>query len=226
MSEELTPILKSPRNPLRHHFDDLAQQKDADTLGMWTFLATEILFFGGLFMGYTLYRYWYPHVWSYNSEHHMKFWFGTINTAVLLTSSLLMAMAVHSARHGHNRALVNYLLGTIALAVVFLGLKAVEYYLDQHEGLVPGRYFTYEWPADVPRYQSEMFWVFYWFMTGLHALHVIIGIGILSVMTYHARRGRFSPEYYIPIDISGLYWHFVDLVWIFLYPLLYLVRYG
>lgn len=199
-------------------FDDMPQQQDAATLGMWTFLATEILFFGGMFLGYIVYRYTYPHAFAEASKHTIVL-YGTINTAVLLTSSLTMALAVHAAQEGRSRALLRNLLLTILLACCFLAVKGLEYHEDLNEQLWPGPHFK----AGLPP-QAQIFWFLYWAMTGLHALHVTIGVGILSVIAWMAGRGKFSSYYYNPVDISGLYWHFVDIVWIWLYPLLYLIN--
>jgi cytochrome c oxidase subunit 3 len=199
-------------------FDDMPQQQEAATLGMWTFLATEILFFGGMFLGYIVYRYTYPQAFAEASRHTIVL-YGTINTAVLLTSSLTMALAVHAAQEGRNRALVRNLLFTIFLACSFLVVKGFEYHKDLSEQLWPGPHFK----AGLPP-QAQIFWFLYWAMTGLHALHVTVGVGILSVIAWMASRGKFSAYYYNPVDISGLYWHFVDIVWIWLYPLLYLIN--
>jgi cytochrome c oxidase subunit 3 len=199
-------------------FDDMPQQQEAATLGMWTFLATEILFFGGMFLGYIVYRYTYPAAFAEASKHTIVL-YGTINTAVLLTSSLTMALAVHAAQEGRTRALLRNLLLTIFLACCFLAVKGLEYHKDLSEQLWPGPHFK----AGLPP-QAQIFWFLYWGMTGLHALHVTVGVGILSVIAWMASRGKVSAYYYNPVDISGLYWHFVDIVWIWLYPLLYLIN--
>jgi len=202
---------------LAEQFETLEQQEDAARLGLWTFLATEILFFGGMFMGYIVYRHAYPEAFAIASKHTNVF-YGTLNTAILLTSSLWMALAVNAAQVGSSKMLVRFLLLTILFAVGFLVVKGFEYTEDFHEHLVPGPSFAV---PDRPR--SEMFFYFYWAMTGLHGLHVLIGIGVLSVITVLSSHRRFTPEYYNPVEMSGLYWHFVDIVWIFLYPLLYLI---
>ncbi|HTL59025.1 MAG TPA: cytochrome c oxidase subunit 3 family protein [Candidatus Limnocylindrales bacterium] len=199
-------------------FDDMPQQQEASTLGMWTFLATEILFFGGLFMSYIVYRYAYPHAFAEASQHTIVL-YGTVNTAILLTSSLTMALAVHAAQEGRNTALFRYLLATIFFACCFLVVKGFEYSDDLEEHLWPGRHFRPELPA-----QAQIFWFLYWAMTGLHALHVTVGVGVLSVIARMAWGQKFSAHYYNPVDISALYWHFVDIVWIWLYPLLYLIN--
>jgi cytochrome c oxidase subunit III len=202
---------------LAEQFDDLPQQREAATLGMWTFLATEVLFFGGLFLAYTVYRSSYPRAFAQASQHTVML-LGTINTAILLTSSLFMALAVRAAQLNRRVSLVGYLLLTVFLGVCFLGVKGYEYHEDLTEHLLPGNSFR---PGLPP--QAQIFWFLYWAMTGLHALHVTIGVGLLSVITLLAVRGRFSDQYHNPVEMSGLYWHFVDLVWIVLYPLLYLI---
>ena len=202
---------------LAEQFDDLAQQREASTLGMWTFLATEILFFGGLFMGYTVLRSLYPHGFAEGS-HETNRLYGTLNTALLLTSSLTMAFSVHAAQLGRMKTLKRMLLLTIVLALGFLAVKGFEYREDFAKHLFPGPHFS---PA--LSNSAELFFILYWAMTGLHALHVLAGIGLLSVLLIMARRNKFSERYSNPVEMVGLYWHFVDIVWIFLYPLLYLI---
>jgi cytochrome c oxidase subunit III len=201
------------------HFEDLDQQHSAAWIGMWIFLATEIMFFGGIFTGYTVYR------WAYTpgfaaASNHLDIVLGAINTAVLIGSSFTMALAVHSAQEERRRALVNFLLLTILLGTIFLVIKFLEYEHKFEEQLVPGNDFRFEGPL---ARQAEIFFSFYFGMTGMHALHMIIGIGLLAYLAFAARRGRFSSVYYTPVEMTGLYWHFVDLVWIFLFPLLYLL---
>lgn len=203
---------------LAEQFEDMPQQVEASTLGMWTFLATEILFFGGMFLSYVVYRTTYPAAFAEASRHTIVL-YGTINTAILLTSSLTMALAVHAAQAGRNKALLGLLLLTIAFALAFLCVKGLEYRDDIKEHLWPGPHFRAGLPPE-----SQIFWFLYWAMTGLHALHVTVGVGLLSVIAGFASRGRFSTAYNTPVEISGLYWHFVDIVWIFLYPLLYLLH--
>ena len=199
-------------------FDDLPQQHEAATLGMWTFLATEILFFGGMFLSYVVYRHSYPEAFAAASKHTIVL-FGTLNTAILLTSSLTMALAVHAAQEGNSKWTVRFLAITILLGLGFLAIKGLEYHEDFQEHLWPGRHFKTGLPP-----QAQIFWFLYWVMTGLHALHVTIGLGLLAVIARMAARGRFSAQYYNPVEITGLYWHFVDIVWIYLYPLLYLIN--
>lgn len=204
---------------LAHQFDDPAQQFAASSLGMWAFIATEILFFGGLFAGYTVYRLSYPQAFAAASGH-LDIVLGTVNTAVLIASSLTMALAIFSARFSSRRMVVLFLLVTLLLGTVFLGIKGAEYSHKFHEHLIPGAHFVF--PGVHPR-GVEIFFSFYFAMTGLHALHMVIGAALLAVLTVRAWRGRFSAEYYTPVEIVGLYWHFVDVIWIFLFPLLYLI---
>jgi cytochrome c oxidase subunit 3 len=218
---------------LAHHFEDLEQQKDAATLGMWAFLATEVLFFGGVLTCYAVYRYWYTDGFIAGALAQ-KVLVGTVNTVILLTSSLTMALAVHAAAAGNRSALVRNIGLTILLGLAFLGVKVYEYTSDYFEGLVPGA--TTFHPAEHVREmwaehglgsvnlrEVELYFVFYFVLTGLHALHMIIGIGVLGTMFVLALRGHFTPEYPTPVEVMGLYWHFVDIVWIFLFPLLYLL---
>ncbi len=214
---------------LQHHFENMEQQREAGTLGMWVFLVTEIMFFGGMFLAYTLYRSKYPEAFAVASNH-LDIKLGAINTAVLILSSFTMAMAVFSTQLGRLKAQIIYLTLTIALGLVFLGIKAVEYHEKYIDHLIPGTLIPgdpfnphLELPAGVSMRQVELFYWIYFAMTGMHAVHMIIGIGLLSVLLYFSAKGRYSPEYHSPIEVSGLYWHFVDIVWIFLFPLLYLL---
>jgi len=200
-----------------HQFDTPAQQRETASLGMWVFLVTELMFFGGLFLVYIVYRYAYPRAFALGS-HELDIVLGTTNTVVLIASSLTMALAVRSAQIGRRRPLVVCLVLTMILGSVFLGIKAYEYHHKYVERLVPGPDFRF--PGEE---HARIFFSLYFAMTGLHALHMIIGIGVLAVMLVMGARGRFGPQYHNPIECSGLYWHFVDIVWIFLFPLLYLV---
>jgi cytochrome c oxidase subunit III len=202
---------------LAGHFDDLEQQYESSLLGMWTFLVTEIMFFGGLFLAYVAYRCAYPEAFAAGSRH-LDVLLGTINTAVLLTSSLTMALAVHAAREEKRKALLGNLLATSALGLLFLAIKGWEYHHKFEENLLPGAGFSGEGP---PR--LELFFVLYFAMTGLHALHVFAGVGVLGFIFVQALRRRFSARYFTPVEATGLYWHFVDIVWVFLFPLLYLI---
>ena len=203
---------------IAEQFDDMPQQREASTLGMWTFLATEVLFFGGMFLAYLTYRHLYPQAFALASRHTIVL-YGTINTAILLTSSLTMALAVRAAQLGSPRSLVNFLQLTVVLGCCFLGVKGVEYQQDLNEQLWPGPHFKTGLPP-----QAQIFWFLYWAMTGLHAIHVTVGVILLSVNARMAAQGRFSDYYHTPVEVSGLYWHFVDIVWIYLYPLLYLIN--
>ncbi len=202
-----------------HQFDDAAQQHEASWLGMWIFLGTEIMFFGGMFLGYTVYRGDYPAAFA-DASNRLDITLGTINTAVLILSSFTMALAVRSAQLGARRPLIACLGLTMALGAVFLGIKFTEYYQKFVEHLVPGGGFGLSGPLAGA---EQIFFSFYFAMTGMHALHMIIGLGLLTALIVKARRGRFSVAYNTPVEVIGLYWHFVDIVWIFLFPLLYLV---
>ncbi|HEX7152647.1 MAG TPA: cytochrome c oxidase subunit 3 family protein [Thermoanaerobaculia bacterium] len=210
---------------LQHHFEDLGQQHEASTLGMWMFLATEIMFFGGFFAAYAVYRWMYPEAWS-AAAHHQNWFVGCLNTIVLIGSSLTMALSVWAAQTNRRKLTIWMLVLTLILGTVFLGVKAYEYNDHISHGLFPGaNTFTYqhtENPALTP--QIQMFMVFYFGMTGMHALHMIIGAGLLLWFIWRAWRGDFGEEYYGPVEVMGLYWHFVDIVWIFLFPLLYLIH--
>jgi cytochrome c oxidase subunit III len=211
--------MSEPLPAVAHQFDDAEQQREAGLLGMWTFLVTEVLFFGGLFTGYAVYRHAHPEAFRIGS-HLLNLPLGTVNTAVLILSSLTMALGVHSAQTGKRRALILFLAATMVLGATFLGIKFVEYDHKFQEHLVPGSHFAYEGPHGA---EVELFLSFYFAMTGMHALHMVIGLGIMGILVILARRGRFTREYHSPVVIAGLYWHFVDIVWIFLYPLLYLI---
>jgi cytochrome c oxidase subunit 3 len=210
---------------LQHHFESLEQQKESATLGMWMFLVTEVLFFGGLFLAYVIYRARYPEAFVAGS-HHLDVPLGFANTLVLIGSSLTMALAVWGAQVGKRKLTVLFLLLTILLGATFLGVKAVEYSHKFHDHLVPGPSFTtdpqvFGGHADLRHVQ--IFYSLYFIMTGLHATHMVIGIVILGVLAWLAWKGRYGPDYYNPVECTGLYWHFVDIVWIFLFPLLYLL---
>jgi cytochrome c oxidase subunit 3 len=234
---------------LQHQFQTMQQQKEAAVLGMWAFLLTEILFFGGLFMAYLLYRTWYHDAFVAASTSITLSW-GLINTVVLIGSSLTMALAVRAAQLSQRKAIVNWLIATMVLGAVFLGIKVIEYADKFEHHHVPGPNFIWEAEhdagataaaghgaeaaidpshpgrgSDAAHYQlhTQIFFSLYFTMTGLHALHMIIGLGLLATIAWMAHKGRFSSEYFTPVEMSGLYWHFVDIVWIFLFPLLYLI---
>jgi len=190
---------------------------------MWVFLTTEILFFGPLFFAYTLFRTNFLEAFN-EASSHQNWKLGVTNTAVLIISSLTVAMGVYFAQTNRKKALVVALTLTLILGIAFLGIKAIEYYAHWEEGLFPGSHFTYQSKSGP---QVQMFFILYFAMTGLHAIHMIVGVGIFTWILLRARRGEFSLEYYGPVEVSGLYWHFVDIVWIFLFPLLYLIgRHG
>jgi cytochrome c oxidase subunit 3 len=222
MSAEDLHIAATHATPygLAHHFDDVEQQREAGTLGMWTFLVTEVLFFGGMFMAYILYRTRFPESFAAASAH-LDWKIGAFNTAVLICSSLTMALAVFYSQVGNRKLLVTFLIITMLLGLTFLIVKGYEYRQKYVDHLIPG--FDFRWEGHGEPAHVQMFYFIYFAMTGVHALHMIVGLGIMTVLTLMARRGRFTPEYHSPVEISGLYWHFVDIVWIFLFPLLYLL---
>ena len=203
----------------QHLFVDMRTQREASSLGMWVFLVTEVLFFGGMFTAYVIYRAAYRHDFE-GASNLLDIKLGAFNTAVLLLSSLTMALAVWASSIGKRKLIILFLLATMVLGAVFLGVKVVEYKqkFDHHE--VPGPHFVV--PEGLST-TSQMFFSLYFCMTGLHALHMIIGFGLLTWLVLKARRDEFTPEYNTPVDLVGLYWHFVDIVWIFLFPLLYLL---
>lgn len=211
--------MSSHDSPLQHHFCDLEQQYESSALGMWVFLVQEILFFGGFFLAYAIYRASYPMAFEIASRQ-LSIGMGAFNTVVLIGSSLTMVLAVHAARVGDQRRLLRNLWLTLGLGGVFLVVKAFEYTAKFQHHLVPGPHFQF------PSYEGsgpEIFYSLYFGMTALHALHMIIGMGYLLFVIKDAKKGRFTPEWNTPVDMLGLYWHFVDIVWIFLFPLLYLI---
>ncbi len=212
---------------LEEQYHNLDQQHEAATLGMWVFLATEVMFFGALFLGVFVNRSLYPEEFEMASAR-LNWVIGGANTLVLLLSSLMIVLAVYYAQHGRRKQVVVFLGLTALLGLCFLGLKGLEYYGDYVENLIPGwRFQDDDWKAlglradQVPH--VKLFLFLYWVMTLLHGLHVTIGICIVLIVMVLARRGRFSAEYYTPVDVTALYWHFVDIVWIFLLPTLYLL---
>jgi cytochrome c oxidase subunit 3 len=215
---------------LQHHFENMEQQREAATLGMWVFLVTEIMFFGGMFLAYTLYRSQFPESFA-SASNHLSWQLGAINTGVLIFSSFTMAMAVYSVQIGKQRNLIISLVLTMLLGVTFLGIKAVEYQEKYVDNLIPGRLIpgkafdptkVHLLPGAAPQ-NVEMFYWIYFAMTGMHAIHMVIGVGVLAVILFFSARGRYGPEYHNPVEVTGLYWHFVDIIWIFLFPLLYLL---
>jgi len=217
---------------LQHHFANMEQQRAAGTIGMWVFLVTEIMFFGGMFLAYTLYRNAYPAAFA-SASNHLDITLGAVNTAVLIFSSFTMAMAVYCTQVGKRQMQILSLILTIILGLTFLGIKTVEYSDKYRDGLIPGKLIpgrpfnpdllTFHLLPGASIRNVEMFYWIYFAMTGMHALHMIIGVGLLTVLLIGSVRRRYSPEYYNPVEITGLYWHFVDIVWIFLFPLLYLL---
>jgi len=220
MSRDTAALHEGHHPALAHHFDSMAQQSEATTLGMWVFLVTEVLFFGGLFATYMVYRSQFPEAFA-AASHELDVTLGTINTVVLITSSLTMALAVHAAQMGQRKLLMTFLILTMILGGVFLGIKSLEYYHKFTEHHVPGADFHFL--EQKYAQHAQIFFSLYFVMTGLHAIHMIIGIGIMLVMLWWSWNGTITEEYSSPIEISGLYWHFVDIVWIFLFPLLYLI---
>jgi cytochrome c oxidase subunit 3 len=212
-------VLEQTTPYVAHHFDDAEQQREASSLGMWLFLVNEVMFFGGLFTAYVVYRTAFPQAF-YDGSHHLDIGLGAFNTVVLLTSSLTMALSVHAAQVSKRGMLVTNLILTQILGAIFLAVKAYEYTHKWHEHVVPGPYFRWDGP-DAPNVQ--LFFSLYFAMTGLHALHMVVGAGLLFVLIFRAWQGMFNRNYYTPVEMVGLYWHFVDLVWIFLFPLLYLL---
>jgi cytochrome c oxidase subunit 3 len=225
---------------LQHHFENMEQQREAGTLGMWIFLVTEIMFFGGMFLAYTLYRSFYPMAFA-SGSNHLDITLGAVNTGVLILSSFTMAMAVYFTQTGKQRPQVICLIATLVLGLTFLGIKAKEYSDKNRDHLIPGRLIpgnpfnpavAQHGDEDPHKLhllegatvkQVEMFYWIYFAMTGMHALHMIIGAGLLTFLLIYSLKGRFDPEYHSPVEVIGLYWHFVDIVWIFLFPLLYLL---
>ncbi len=234
------------RPELRHHFADVQQQRNAASLGMWWFLGTEIMFFGGMFCAYLIYRRWYFPEFAVASRS-LDLVVGTVNTAVLICSSLTVAMAVRAAQMGKRKLQVQLLLATIFFGLVFLGVKGYEWKNKYEEHHIPTFHYNAadlmakpgdrqllglsdikdpkqleKAEADVQR-RTQIFFSLYFAMTGMHAIHMVIGVGLFAVITWMAHKGRFTPEYHTPLEIAGLYWHFVDIVWIYLFPLLYLI---
>ena len=207
---------------LKHHFADLDHQKASATLGMWLFLVTEIMFFGGMFATYLIYRLSYYNAFVAGSQT-MEVNLGATNTAVLICSSLTMVLAVHFAKEGNRKKTAIFLLMTLALGLVFLGIKAVEYHTHWVHHEVPGLNFAFAHHGNYDPHQVAIFFSLYFAMTGMHALHMVIGAGLITWLLILNARGRFSREYNTPVEMVGLYWHFVDMIWIYLFPLLYLI---
>ncbi len=211
--------MSSSHGAVAHHFESLEQQREAHTLGMWAFLITEVMFFGGLFAGYAVYRHAYFDAFA-RASNHLDAHLGGLNTAVLIGSSFTMVLAVHAAQRCKKIQIFVWLWATIILGAVFLGVKYVEYADKWHHNLIPGPNFQFE---GVPGGHEQIFFAFYFTMTGLHAFHMLIGAAILAWLSVLALKGRFDQPGRNAVEMVGLYWHFVDLVWIFLFPLLYLI---
>ena len=214
-----TSAIESHGGWLQHHFRDAVQQRDSSKLGIWIFLLTEVLFFGGLFCFYTIYRSWYPDMF-HNAHLQLDWKLGGLNTVILIVSSLTMALAIRSMQLGKKKMTMINLGATMALAFGFLIIKYFEYSHKIHEGLLPGKFYTF---TGIEGTNPHIFFSVYFGMTGLHGIHVVAGIIAIGWMMYRTSKNHFSAEYYNPIEMTGLYWHLVDLVWIFLFTLLYLV---
>lgn len=208
---------------LAHHFDDIEQQRGAARLGMWMFLVTEVLFFGGVFVAYTAYRLWYPAEFAAGSSQ-LNVLIAGINSILLLTSSLTISLAIVAVQKGQTKSLQWFLALTVLLGTAFLAFKAREYYLDYEEGLIPGATFNnahFEEMGVRPD-RVQLFFVFYYCMTGIHLAHMIVGIGLVTWLWLEAYRQELTSERFVKVEVTSLYWHFVDMVWMFLLPLLYL----
>lgn len=206
-------------SPLAHHFESLEKQQHAARLAMWVFLATEILLFTALFAAYGVYRYLF-HEGFAESSRAIETWLGFVNTLVLVTSSFTVATGYHHASRGDGKKTALFFGLSVLLALVFLGFKAVEYSHHFHEGQLPGRFYTFE---GVKAPGAPLFFALYFLITGLHAIHVVIGMTVLVVVGALAWRGRYTAEYHVPVENAALYWHLVDLIWIFVFPLIYLI---
>lgn len=202
-----------------HHFDSAAQAFESSKLGLWLFLVTEILLFGGLFVAYIMYRALYPEMF-HEASHHLNKILGGINTIVLICSSLTMALAVDRTRQDNSNKANQYFLMTLFFAAMFMVIKYIEYSHKMDEGLLPGAYFTFE---GLKHPKTPLFFSLYFLMTGLHGIHVLAGMGIITWLLWRSNKKHFSSAYYTPVELGGIYWHLVDLIWIYLFPLLYLI---
>ncbi len=219
---QATPIVHTDHEHtpgLQHHFTEMSQQFDAAKIGMWLFLVTEVLLFGGLFVGYGIMHAKHPEAFV-AAHHHLDWRLGALNTIVLLLSSWTMVMGVWAAQTGQRKKLIGFLTTTVVLAGVFMVVKFFEYSHKFHEGLLPGYFYSHQGDT-VPG--QFMFFSFYFMMTGLHGIHVLLGMIAIGWLIFRAVRGDFSSQYYAPVDTIGLYWHLVDLIWIYLFPLMYLI---
>lgn len=204
---------------LQEPYADLAHQQETATLGVWAFLATEVLFFSSLLTAYCVFHFLYPAGFA-AAGRLTQIVIGTANTAVLLTSSLTMALAIHAIELGESRPMRRYLLATALMGLVFIGLKSIEYYKEFADGFVPGAWFHYDGPHP---HAVELFFFIYFVATGIHALHLTIGIGAVFFVIWRSRKGAFTRDYHAGVEGLALYWHFVDAVWVFIYPLIYLI---
>ena len=215
----MTEISTTHPEHLQHHFADEEQQRESAKMGMWVFLLTEILLFGGLFVAYGIFRAWNPEMF-YSAHRFLDVTLGTINTVVLITSSLTMALAIRMMQVNNKGLAVANLIMTLGFAFVFLVIKYFEYAHKIELGQLPGNLYTF---TGVEGNNPHIFFSIYFMMTGLHGIHVLIGILVISWILKRTLNNDFSSEYYTPIEMTGLYWHLVDLIWIFLFPLLYLI---
>ncbi len=206
-------------SPLAHHFESLEKQGHAARLGMWLFLATEVLLFTALFAAYAVYRFLFSTSFA-EASRHIETWIGVVNTVVLVSSSFTVAMGLHRATRGDGKGTARFFAISVLLALVFLGFKAIEYSHHFQEGQLPGRFYTY---AGVQGPGAQIFFALYFLITGLHGIHVVVGMTVLSVVAVRAWRGAFTAEWHMPVELAGLYWHLVDLIWIFVFPLIYLI---
>lgn len=204
---------------VQHHFSDAEQQAETAKLGMWIFLLTEVLLFGGLFAFYTIYRAWHPEMF-FEAHKYLNVTLGATNTFVLITSSLTMALSIRSMQLNNKKQTIWFLVITLLLAATFLVIKYFEYEHKFHLGQLPGKYYTF---GDIDLANPHIFFSVYFVMTGLHGIHVIVGMIVITWILIRTTKNEFSADYYTPIEMTGLYWHLVDLIWIFLFPLLYLI---
>lgn len=205
---------------LQHHFSDSKQQHETAKLGMWLFLLTEVLLFGGLFLAYSVFRAWYPDTFI-NANKVLNVWLGGLNTVVLISSSVTMALAIRSIQLDRKSASLRFLFVTVIFAFVFLIIKYFEYSHKFHEGQLPGKFYTFE---GIEGTNPHVFFSVYFMMTGLHGIHILGGIGVITWMMVKVWKNQLSSSYYTPMEMTGLYWHLVDMIWIYLFPLLYLIR--
>ena len=209
----------APASPLAHHFESLEKQAHAARLGMWLFLATEVLLFAALFAAYAVYRWLYQPAFA-EASRDLATWIGLVNTIVLVTSSFTVAMGFDRSARGDGKG-TRLLFGlSVLLAAVFLVFKYVEYSHHFHAGELPGRYYT---AGKIPGPGAPIFYTLYFLITGLHGIHVVVGMTVLAVIGLRAGAGRYTREYHVPVELAGLYWHLVDLIWIFVFPLIYLI---